>query len=142
VSFSVKENFTENSTYAGSNAFGVTKDITKTRSKKFGVFFSERNFDSAVREAGAKRPEDELVALLPVPLSTEKARANPKDNVALLIQYRWVPDYLSTSWDSHSPTIDEPYENHTSGEYLKAKPTRFVVFNKLTGEILLSKATP
>lgn len=126
-------------TYNGSNAFGVSKSVTRTRRAQQGVAFTSKSFEAAMRAVGAKFDYEWFNFSLP--MAAEKAKAVSKD-LTLAVAYTWVPSYRVTKMTYKSPTLDSPSEDFDDGEFLLGKVTRIAVIDKKSGEVFIAKSIP
>lgn len=141
IRFVTDSKVTAQSSYVGSNAFGVSKDIKKTDKVEYGVYFDKRPYLAAMKAIGAKTESTVgLSSVIGFPVTPDKARALGKYNLKILLVYKWVPDYIVNDSDYHGATITEPYEDHTKSEFLKGQLLRVIVFDKSTGEVMFNKA--
>lgn len=140
VRFVTDRKVISSSDYVGSNAFGVTKSVTKTESVEYGVSFDKRAYLAGLRKIGAlKDPEIGISHIISMPATPEKAKAIGKYNLRILLVYKWVPPYILTDSDYHEATITEPHEDHTSSELLRAHLMKVIVFDITSGEILFDR---
>lgn len=140
VRFMTGSKLISSSSYVGSNAFGVTRDVTKTESVEYGVSFDKRSYLADLRKIGARKdPTNELASIISMAVAPEKAKAIGEYNLRILLVYKWVPPYILTDSDYHEATITEPHQDHTSKEYLRAHLLRVIVFNVTSGEILFDR---
>ena len=138
--FAVTEEIILSGSYVASNAFGVTRQVAQTKHRKQGVTFPSRQFDQVMRALGAKKDLSEF--LIPVPMQPDRARSVPKADLAVLIQYKWSPEYMTSNYEGHSPTINEPWKDETEFEQVVGKIVKVAVINRKTGDIFVSKSAP
>lgn len=123
----------------GSNAYGVTSKYKRTAKVEYGVAFEPGSFVAALEKLGAS--EDRYFRYhFTFPMKAEQARAIGTNGLQFLFVYQWVSDYIQTGWEGHVATLDEPYQEQVNQYFVKAKVLRVIVFDKKTGEILVSKA--
>jgi hypothetical protein len=119
------------SNYRGSNAFGVSVDVSKSTTYETHVEV-ENTSDFNVSNDGLFR--------LPVaiPLAPKSARST-KSHVRVLAVCRLVKknEAYTTSYTDHtSPTIDDPHDVYDHQFYLFVNVDEFVVYNVASGKVL------
>lgn len=118
------------STYQGSNAYGATVTVEKTRSTKWGVAASRIPFLHFKRE---------LLYSSPIPaayfnIENSKAALELPTLKALLVVKARAP-YVFYNFYYSEPTRDRPYEMTIQGKYLSGEVLGVVFYSGKTGDV-------
>lgn len=135
--FIVENKIEQRGSYKGENAFGVSRDIERREVFRKGVRFPEQSFNKAITAIGGKADSYKLI--VPIPMSPDEAKGIAKYNLKFLVEYEWTPGFVDQHTETHSPTIDEPFDSKTSTRLVIGKPTRILVINERTGDVLAPK---
>jgi hypothetical protein len=130
----VREHNRRDSSYIGSNSFGVNKRVTKVDRDATYVAFDSANTTAAL---GSAIKEDLVSAYLSVPIDVPGAQARAlSGNVRVAYQYRLRAPYLGTATSVDLPKIDWPFEKHENQTLVVAELQAVVVFDYKSGKVL------
>jgi hypothetical protein len=116
------------STYVGTNAFGVKKDINKSEKTSYGVAFDK----GASMDSTPWPTKDFLVTFS---IKPNEAR-NVKDNLNVVIIGSLIEPYFGTSVVEQKPTIDLPYDATTITNVITIKLECAAIVDKSSGKVL------
>lgn len=141
---SVKGTFTDEGSYLGTNAFGVTARVTKSKIESYELAYANAR-DFAVSEYVRQRNRKSVLnpdsaLLFQLPMDAPMAMRT-KSNVQALAIVRLLSPYVSEDTHYSKATIDNPNAYYHINQYLKAHLTEVWLYDKLTGRIYF-KARP
>lgn len=130
----------QQSSYVGSNAYGVEASIDKINGEDFGIAVSEENkfFDSDIFSHDSfsqNNPMRELKASYAVPI--DQAREVRNQTVGVLLVGKFDSARLIEGRPTLlSPTIDAPYDEFITQDAVPFTPTKLVLYVEETGKVL------
>jgi hypothetical protein len=138
-SFTVMSNLVGRSTYTGSNAFGVSKEIEKTEYANYDLEFDDAAFfplyGGSVSDFGkgehyvyyAKFGTD-------IPMEAEEAMKS-KGNIRALFVCKFISPYINISESHTTPTIDSPKDVTVTTSKLSIDLLEVWFYNKVNGNV-------
>ena len=121
------------SSYIGSNAFGVSTRVSKMERSATYITFDGESTKKALLSAGFF--EDDVYFSVPLEIPPVEARAL-HGNVRVAYKYRLRLPYLGTYEEFETPKIDWPFESKERQTLVIADLRAVIVFDKKTGRIL------
>lgn len=136
ANFFIKRTTTPSGNYIGTNALGAKVSVNKTKEEYRGVYLNQAAFAKLHSNIGGSigSYSNELF----IPMSIDKAKIANIKNLKILIQYKWIPDYLKTFKREKYATYNNPQDKESSYELLTGYPLKIIIFNADTGEIIKS----
>lgn len=119
------------------DVLGVKRAYGKQVYMYEGLAVDAKWFNAAFRAVKAK--DDGFTMAFTLPMRPDMAR-KVSDSLAVVIQYRWVPDYVSSESSHTEPSTDWMVDVRTTSEFVRGRITRIVIFDRKTGAILLSRS--
>jgi len=136
----VNEKNLKDSSYVGTNAFGVSTRVSKSKRLTIYVSFDRLKAVSVIEKAGAGDVENMFLAL---PLHVSAAKARSMDGtIRVAYRYKLLPPLLASDDSYETPTLDSPYEDEEKKTLVVASLTGVMVFDDKTGEVLRSLGVP
>ena len=132
----------KNSTYTGSNAYGVSRTVKLTKGLDFALAIPKSNpaVSEVLSQESYERHQYNYKDNLPVPL--EKARVI-KDEVAVLFVGRVIDARIVYGLGDNNfrnPTLDSPYQKFIKEEAVPFDLKKIIYYVKKTGEMLYEKS--
>lgn len=127
--------FEDKGEYKGSNAYGVTKTVSKSQFTYYSL--AVKNI-SEFATLNSYLPFDSIK--YQIPATPDKAKSL-KENLSVLYVTRLLPPYFDIEGNTITPTFNSPQEIKQMDFVLIVELSEMIVFDGKTGEIFL-KVTP
>ncbi|MHB1271425.1 MAG: hypothetical protein ACYCZD_01425 [Rhodanobacter sp.] len=132
----VKEHNRKESSYVGTNAFGASVQVSKTKRSATYVSFDGATTTRTLEHAGVVVHKDIYLAL---PLQIPSAHAQTMDRaIRVAYLYKLRSPLLATNDSFDLPKIDSPFEMDEKQTLIVASLTGIMIFDNKTGSVLKS----
>lgn len=134
LDFIIETNYKSWGSYTATNAFGAQANVEKREILNQGVRLNSNEFFkllSSIITVKSNRYFHEVSFSFPI----EKARLVEQGDIEFLVQYKWVPKYVTTFESFESPTFSRPREVIDKYELINGDILKIFIYNKKTGEI-------
>lgn len=129
-----KETKRRESSYIGTNAYGVSARIPRTERQTYQVALPRNELtDAASSVQGLSVGKETILAILPM----EPAEARTyKSRLTQVFQYEVVPPLTSQDTEREYPTIDLPTHYEDEQQFIEGRLLKIAVLDVQTGKVL------
>ncbi|WP_272677182.1 hypothetical protein [Providencia sp. PROV160] len=134
LDFIIEKKNKSSDSYTATNAFGAQANVEKKETLNQGVRLNSNELFKLLSSIIVVK-SDRYSREISFPFPIEKAKLVERGDIEFLVQYKWIPKYVTTFEDRKNPTFNSPREVIDEYQLINGDILKIIIYNKKTGEI-------